>query len=140
MESDPLRHLLVDELQHRIRNLLTVVQCLVSQTDSLTAEGYRAALSARIASLTDACNLIEQTDAQKIPLAELLEQILKPYAAVRKDRIRAAGPDFELDLPFRFTWYCTNLQPTLANMVRLPLRPDRSRCFGSYSPTMQAAD
>ncbi|MCK1710158.1 hypothetical protein IVA83_13955 [Bradyrhizobium sp. 143] len=123
-----MRHLLVDELQHRIRNLLTVVQCLVSQTDSLTAEGYRAAPSARIASLTDACNLIEQTDAQKIPLAELL--------SVRLGQTLNSSHD----LPFRVTWYCTNLQPTLANMVRLPLRPDRSRCFGSCSPTMQAGD
>jgi two-component sensor histidine kinase len=97
MESGPLLHLLVDELQHRMRNLLTVVQCLVSQTDSLTAEGYRAALSARIASLTDAYNLIERTCAHKIALAELLEQTLKPYAAVREDRIRAAGPDVELE-------------------------------------------
>jgi two-component sensor histidine kinase len=87
----------VDELQHRIRNLLTVVQCFVSQTDSPTAEEYRAALSARIASLSDAYNLIERTCAQKISLGELVEQTLKPYAAVRKDRIRAGGPDVELE-------------------------------------------
>jgi two-component sensor histidine kinase len=97
MESGPSLHLLVDEFQHRIRNLLTVVQCLVSQTDSLTAEGYRAALSARIASLADAYDLIEQTSAQSIALAQLVEQTLKPYAAVRTDRIRAAGPDVELE-------------------------------------------
>ncbi len=96
MESGPSLHLLVDELQHRIRNLLTAVQCFVSQADSSTAEEYRAALSARIASLSDAYNLIERTCAQKISLGELVEQTLKPYAAVRKDRIRAGGPDVEL--------------------------------------------
>jgi two-component sensor histidine kinase len=97
MGSDPSLNLLVGELQHRIRNLLTVVQCLVSQTVSLSAEEYRAALSVRIASLSDAYNLIDRTYAHKISLVELLEQTLKPYAAVRKDRIRAAGPDVELE-------------------------------------------
>jgi two-component sensor histidine kinase len=97
MESGPSLHLLVDELQHRIRNLLTIVQCFVTQTDSSTAEEYRAALSARIARLSDAHNLIERTRAKNISLGELLEQTLKPYAAVRRDRIHAAGPDVQLE-------------------------------------------
>jgi two-component sensor histidine kinase len=88
---------LVDELQHRIRNLLTVVQCFVNQSDCSTAHDYRAALSARIACLSDAHNLIERTRIQHVFMGELLEQTLKSYAAVRKDRIRAAGPDVELE-------------------------------------------
>src|ERR1700688_4717891 len=48
-----------------------------------------------IASLSDAYDLIERTRAKYISLGELLEQTLKPYAAVRKDRIRAAGPDVQ---------------------------------------------
>ncbi|SDT54631.1 sensor histidine kinase [Bradyrhizobium canariense] len=97
MEAGPSLNLLVDELQHRIRNLLTVVQCFVSETESSTADEYRAALSARIAGLSDAYNLIERTRVQHIALSEVLEQTLKSYAAVRKNRIRAAGPDVELE-------------------------------------------
>src|SRR5258706_1458636 len=77
--------LLVGELQHRIRNLLTVVQCLVSQTDSATADGYRAALTARIVALSDAYNLIDRALEHRISLTELLDQTLKTFAAVRKD-------------------------------------------------------
>jgi two-component sensor histidine kinase len=97
MASGPSLNLLVDELQHRIRNLLTIVQCFVSETESSTADEYRAALSARIAGLSEAYNLIERTRVQHIYLSEVLEQTLKSYAAVRKNRICAAGPDVELE-------------------------------------------
>jgi two-component sensor histidine kinase len=89
--------LLVGELQHRIRNLLTVVQCFVSQTESATTDGYRAALTARIVALSDAYNLIDRAREHRISLTELLERTLKPFAAVRKDRVYAAGPDVELE-------------------------------------------
>ena len=89
--------LLVGELQHRIRNLLTIVQCLVNQTEAATADGYRAALNERIATLSDAYSLIECAGERHISLTELLARTLRPYAAVRKDRIYVAGPDVELE-------------------------------------------
>ena len=89
--------MLVGELQHRIRNLLTVVQCLVSQTEAPTADGYRAALSERIEALSDAYSLIECARGRRISLTELLGRTLKPYAVARKDRIVLAGPYVELE-------------------------------------------
>jgi two-component sensor histidine kinase len=89
--------LLVRELQHRIRNLLTVVQCLVNQTEAATADGYRAALNERIATLSDAYSLIECAGKRHISLTELLARTLKPYAGVRKDRIFVVGPDVALE-------------------------------------------
>jgi two-component sensor histidine kinase len=90
-------NLLVGELNHRIRNLLTVVQCFVDQTDCPTAGEYRAALSARLANLADAHSLIERTSTQRIPLVDLLEQTLKPFATARTHRIHAVGPDIEIE-------------------------------------------
>lgn len=89
--------LLVGELQHRIRNLLTVVQCFVSQTEAATADGFRAALTARIVALSDAHNQIEQARNHHISLTELLKRTLKPYASARNSQIYAAGPDVDLD-------------------------------------------
>jgi two-component sensor histidine kinase len=74
-----------------------VVQCFIDQTDCSTADDYRAALSARISCLSDAHNLIDRTPIQHVAMGELPEQTLKSYATVRKDRIRAAGPDVELE-------------------------------------------
>jgi two-component sensor histidine kinase len=102
--GEPLRpdaslNLLVRELQHRIRNLLTVVQCLVIQTDSSTADGYRDALTARLSALSDAYGLIESASDHRVALADLLKRTLKPYSEVRRGRIRAAGPDVVLEPP-----------------------------------------
>jgi two-component sensor histidine kinase len=85
--------LLVRELQHRIRNLLTVVQCFVNSTEARTADDYRVALMARIANLSDAYNLIESERGNRVSLAELLERTLKPHVTFLKDRILVGGPD-----------------------------------------------
>jgi len=102
--GDPSRcdaslNLLLRELQHRIRNLLTVVQCLVIQTESSTADGYRDALTARLSALSDAYGLLESASDHRVTQADLLKRTLKPYAEVRRGRIRAAGPDVVLEPP-----------------------------------------
>jgi two-component sensor histidine kinase len=89
--------LLARELQHRIRNLLTVVQCFVNNTEASTADDYRVALTARIVNLSDAYNLIESARENRVSLAELLERTLMPHATFLKDRLFAAGPDIVLE-------------------------------------------
>lgn len=95
--SDPALSLLVRELQHRIRNLLSVVQCFVIQTDSQTTAQYRAALLSRLSNLSEAYGLIERTKAHRTVLPHLLEMTLKPFAIAEPDRITASGPDVELE-------------------------------------------
>jgi two-component sensor histidine kinase len=96
-ERNASLELLVRELQHRIRNLLTVVQCFVNSTEASTADDYRFALMARIANLSDACSLIESTRENRVSLAELLDRTLKPHATFLKDRILVGGPDIVLE-------------------------------------------
>jgi len=94
---DASLELLVRELQHRIRNLLTVVQCFVNNTEASTADDYRVALMARIVNLSEAYNLIESARENRVSLAELLERTLMPHATFLKDRILVAGPDIVLE-------------------------------------------
>jgi two-component sensor histidine kinase len=103
---DPTLNLMVRELQHRIRNLLSVVQCFIGQTDSQTAAEYREALLARISNLSDAYSLIERTKGHRTSLADLLEQTLKPFAAAR-ERISGSGPDIELEPKLAFALHLT---------------------------------
>ncbi|MGY3121494.1 two-component sensor histidine kinase [Bradyrhizobium sp. S3.14.4] len=51
--------LVVRELQHRMRNILSIVLCFVNNTDANTTADFREALSARIATLSDAYRMIE---------------------------------------------------------------------------------
>lgn len=99
-KPDASPELLVRELQHRIRNLLTVVQCFVLNTEANTADDYREALTARIATLSDAYNLIESAREHRVALAELLERTLKPHSMLPSDRILLAGPDIILEPRF----------------------------------------
>jgi two-component sensor histidine kinase len=88
---------LVNELQHRLRNLLSVVQCFVVNTEAKTADDYREALTARIVSLSDAHHLIESAREHRVSLAELLERTLKPHSPLPNGRILLAGPDIILE-------------------------------------------
>ena len=97
LHDDAPPELLVNELQHRLRNLLSVVQCFVVKTEAKTADDYREALTARIASLSDAHDLIESARDHRVSLVDLLERTLKPHSALPNGRILLAGPDIILE-------------------------------------------
>ncbi|MGY4315068.1 HWE histidine kinase domain-containing protein [Bradyrhizobium sp. JR3.5] len=94
---DDSLELVVRELQHRMRNILSIVLCFVNNTDASTTTDFRAALSARISILSDACRIIESAREQRVPLAGMLKRTLKPHAMFHKDRILLAGPDLALE-------------------------------------------
>jgi two-component sensor histidine kinase len=94
---DDSLELVVRELQHRMRNILSVVLCFVNNTDANTTADFRAALSARIATLSDAYRMIESAREQRVSFAGLLERTLEPHAMVHKGRILLAGPDLTLE-------------------------------------------
>jgi two-component sensor histidine kinase len=96
-ERDESLELLVRELQHRMRNLLSIVQCFVTNTEAGTADDYRAALTTRIATLSDAYNMIQDAREHRVSLASLLKRTLMPHAMFPSDRVILAGPDVTLD-------------------------------------------
>jgi two-component sensor histidine kinase len=96
-QRDASLELLVKELQHRIRNLSSVVQCFVTNTEANTANDYRIALTARIAALSDAYDLIENAREHRVSLTKLLERTLKPHAMLSKDCILLSGPNIILE-------------------------------------------
>ena len=89
--------LLIAELQHRLRNILTLVQFLIIHTQSDTLDRYQSALVARMRCLAEAYELIDRCNRDPISLAEVLERTLKPYAAVFEGQIHAGGPDVDLE-------------------------------------------
>src|SRR6202012_2708847 len=72
-ESEASLELVVAELQHRIRNLLSVVECVVTSTDAGTANDYRKAIAARIEALSDAVVFLEKARESRVSLGMQLE-------------------------------------------------------------------
>src|SRR5258708_287014 len=87
--------LLLAELDHRIRNLLTTIEAAVKQTHSTTVEDYRAKLIARITGLYSFYEFPRHY-GRGLGLAQLLEQSMRPHSA-NGAQVLAAGPDVELE-------------------------------------------
>lgn len=94
--SQERHELLALELDHRIRNLLTMVQAMANQTlrEGRSIEEARAALSSRLAALASAQRLLIQTMGREVDLEPLLLGVLEAH---RTDgRILLAGPAVRL--------------------------------------------
>jgi PAS domain S-box-containing protein len=95
------QRLLVDELNHRVRNTLTTVQALAYQTfrQALPPEVARERFEARLMSLSRTHNLLNESHWQGAPLKDVLLLELEPYLAENRERFSANGPP--IDLPPR---------------------------------------
>lgn len=89
-------HVLIDELRHRMKNLLGLAHALARQTEvaGLSAEAYREALLGRLGALSR--SLDASVSGKAAPLADLAARTLEPYAhgpaAIELD----AGPEVAL--------------------------------------------
>jgi PAS domain S-box-containing protein len=83
---------IVAELNHRFKNMLTLVQSLAAQTvrSSETLDNFNDAFSGRIQALASAHDLLTQTRSSGIGLSELVTGILTPFRS-REGRIKASG-------------------------------------------------
>jgi two-component sensor histidine kinase len=88
--------LVLGEVNHRMRNLLAVVEAMVRQTRSATVEDYRAKVMARLSGFRGLQWVIDRSDGNTISLAELIEQTMRPYCADGAE-VLAAGPDLSVE-------------------------------------------
>ena len=84
---------LVAELDHRVKNVLATVSAVAAHTRdaSNSMEHFVAALDGRIRSMASAHELLSCRRWQGIPLAELLQRELTPYA--RGNNTEVDGPE-----------------------------------------------
>jgi two-component sensor histidine kinase/PAS domain-containing protein len=85
------------ELNHRFKNMLSLVQSLAAQTvrSSETLENFNDAFSGRLQALASAHDLLTQTRPSGIGLSELVTSILAPFRS-RDERIKASGSQIAL--------------------------------------------
>ncbi|MGY0569847.1 sensor histidine kinase [Bradyrhizobium sp. RDM12] len=87
--------LLLQEVNHRIRNLLAMIEAVLGQTESRIVHDYRQKVIARISGLSDFYEVMYRSDTGRIRLAELLEQTMRSCCA-RSGQVVLGGPDVEL--------------------------------------------
>ncbi|MBF9234313.1 sensor histidine kinase [Microvirga alba] len=92
------QNLLVHELNHRVKNTLSVVQSLALQTlrgsDSLDA--FKEAFQARLFALSATHNILTQELWESACMREILCAELEPYGGIDERRVCAAGDSIRL--------------------------------------------
>lgn len=92
-QSERQKSLLIDELNHRVKNTLSIVQSIANQTLRLTPdpETFTAAFTSRLAALARTHALLTQTSWEGSCLDSLLSSALSPFE-IDRNRIVIEGP------------------------------------------------
>ncbi len=90
------RELLLQELNHRVKNLLATVQSIMMQTVDKASAGFRDTFAKRIQALAHTHNLLTDSQWQGVSLRELLETELRPYGDQENPRWHLSGEAVEL--------------------------------------------
>ncbi len=93
------QELMIAELNHRVRNILSLVRALVNQSKgtATTIEEFSSVLGGRIQALARAHDQITNLNWAPAALRSLVESEAGAYLGARADRIRLGGPDIALD-------------------------------------------
>lgn len=88
---------LVDELNHRVRNMLQVVSAVATHTlrRASSLEEFGSVFSGRIRALARAHELVSVGGWAEVPLRDLIEKELEPYAS-SPERLVVIGPSVQL--------------------------------------------
>jgi two-component system CheB/CheR fusion protein len=90
--SDRRQHLLMGELTHRVRNILTVIQAIARHTHrGKASKGTVEQFEGRLSALASAHNLLVESDWKGADLGELTRQQLKAHATENPDHLRIEG-------------------------------------------------
>jgi two-component sensor histidine kinase len=99
--AEERQRLLLDELNHRVKNTLAIVQSIAAQTSRSAAgpEAFHAALEGRLTALSGTHDLLTRASWDGVLLDDIVALVLQPCRADASlaARIRAGGPRVRLD-------------------------------------------
>lgn len=87
-----LHSLLIEELNHRVKNTLALMQAIAVQTFRSASKDERAKFEGRLGALAEAHNLLSQEKWQGSELKDVIGRVLQPFLLSNAERIRMAGP------------------------------------------------
>ncbi len=87
------QELMIDELNHRVRNILALVQSVSKEAkkSQSSLESYSQAIEARIRALAAAHSIGSGSSAKKVDIADIILQEAKPYEDEAGSRVRISG-------------------------------------------------
>ncbi len=92
------QQLLLNELNHRVKNTLATVQSIVSQTlrNAPTPPEARALIEQRMIALSRAHDVLTREKWEGAELPAIIDQALLPFRDAEHDRFRVRGPELRL--------------------------------------------
>jgi two-component sensor histidine kinase len=97
-QAEEQRELLINELNHRVKNTLSIVQSAIAQTlrNSPVEAAIRVTLEARLIALSNVHNLLTQENWTGTTLKDVVQIALQPYRDAADDRFELRGPPLRL--------------------------------------------
>jgi PAS domain S-box-containing protein len=91
------RELLINELNHRVKNTLATVQSIAAQTlkGSTVPATVKSAFESRLLSMAGAHDVLTQQNWEGADLRNIVEKALSPFASLKR-QIDVDGPDIRL--------------------------------------------
>jgi PAS domain S-box-containing protein len=128
-QAEQHRELLINELNHRVKNTLATVQSVAAQTlrNSAVEKETRETFDARLIALSEAHDLLTSENWDSTALGQVVAMALRPYRIDREERFEIAGPPIRMAPKRRSPspWACTSLPPTPPNTAPCRTRPER---------------
>jgi two-component system CheB/CheR fusion protein len=97
-EAEVHQRTLVEELNHRVRNMLTVVSAIATQTlrGTRSREAFAEAFTGRLRAMGASFSLVSRENWKEVSLGEIVSTQLAPFEIEGKDRLQMRGPSILL--------------------------------------------
>lgn len=97
--GEMLHDLLIQELNHRVKNTLAILQSIATQTFRSASRAEREKFEGRLTALAETHNLLSQEKWQGSELRDVIARVLQPYLLSNPERVRMFGPKVPLSPP-----------------------------------------
>jgi two-component sensor histidine kinase len=94
--GEMLHDLLIEELNHRVKNTLAILQAIAVQTFRSASKAEREKFEGRLGALAEAHNLLSQEKWQGSTLQDVVSRVMQPYLLNSPERMRMSGPNVPL--------------------------------------------
>jgi len=102
-QAEERQMLLAQEVDHRARNVVAVVQSFLRLTRADTIQDYIAAIEGRIGALSNAHRLLANSRWEGADLGKLVDEEFAPYRGIRGEKVETSGPSILLKPAFAQT-------------------------------------